>query len=345
MKARALYFLSMLLFSGAAQAEQRRLFQESLPLDGRPVELAVGPDPAGGPVLVMIEGTLTSTYDGSELDALHRREARQGAPGGLQWQVDGPFVRLPPGTRLVEADLGAHRYLFEVPRAPLLSIAVDLAPLAMRHLVTRSEIIASCHGALQMSVFGEPSESLVDEARGGAAAGLSARAPLFGGGLLALLTMIGGARTLRRWRRTPERLLSARARAAAQVLEAEGAALGPAFSHVVGAAGELVQTVQSGQGRLRELREARRRLRRLDAAGARERREALERREAQTLEELHTLTSRLEETAAQLAACRVEQRCAVDTEALSRALKDELDLALTAAEEARATTSPALSDR
>lgn len=342
-----LSFFVMTLWSAVASAEVVVIAEEVLPLSGQPIELAAIAESSGEPLQVVVEGTISSSIDGSEVDALHRRTTLRDESGSLIWEVDGPFVRFPAATRLVDAEPDVHRYVFEIPRAPSMPVGVDLGPLAMRNLVTRSDMALNSQGAFRVTVLGRPNvvagvageeqstSSVVAMSR------LWANIPLVGGGLIALTALIAGVFGYRRRRRAPEVLLIGRAQTASQVVIEEGRALGPAFAHVVGAAGELFQSVRSGRGRLRAIRHARRRLRRLNADGARARRQALELREERTLGELQQLTERLEETAAQLAACRVEQRCAVDIEALSRLLGDELEVALTATAEAQGSGATA----
>src|SRR5439155_2264180 len=73
-----------------------------IPLDGRAVNLA---DVASAdPMRLVLTGTVSSTIDGSLIDAFGRDLA------SARYD-DGPYVLLPPGARVVESDATRHRYV------------------------------------------------------------------------------------------------------------------------------------------------------------------------------------------------------------------------------------------
>jgi hypothetical protein len=314
-----------------AEVETVVLRRAALPLEGRPVDVAALAPPGDGPVRIRISGTVSSGLDGSELDALTRWA------GDARYEGEGPFVRLPPGARLVEGDPQVHAYVFDLPRGPVLLVGAHLAPLAMRRLVTFSELVAGCSGALEVEVLGPPpaaaprpsaAAAVASPAVGRGAAALAAA--------LALLGLAFGAarvRTARR-RRRPELALLGRSRVAAAAIATEARALGPAFDHVAGTASSLVDAAGGACEHVRAARGALRRLRPLGSCGVVEHRADLERQAGAALASLAGIVGRLEETAACLAARRAGQRRVVEADELLASLRLDVDDAVNATREA-----------
>lgn len=313
------------ILGSSARAEEVVTHRLPLPLEGRPVDVAALAGPGEGPVRVRITGTISATIDGSELDALTRRTR------GRQFVTDGPFVLLPSRARLVEADPEAHSYLFELPRQPSLPVAANLAPLAVRHLVTRSELLAGCYGALELEVLGRAQPAAIP-APSGAGDGdepVILVATVAAATALALLLAL----VVRRRQRRPELALLSRARDAGAAVEAEARPLGPAFGHVVAAAVELVEAARASSAQVEVARAASRRLRRLPGAGRQ--RAVLDDQRRDGLERLRGIAGRLEDAAGALAARHADACCRRDLEDNLVALSDELDSAVAATEEAR----------
>ncbi len=313
----------------AAQSVRRRLV---LPPDGMPVDIAPLALTADEPMRVVISGTLSSSLDGSEIDALERRV------GDRLIEAEGPFVLLPNGTRLVEADREIHRYVFEIPRSAHMPVAVHLAPLAVRHLVTLSELERSCTGALELEVLGEPTRPPMSSRLVGKRAATSSR-PLWqvcvpaGGGTLAILFALGLV-VWRRRRAPAERSLIRRCEAANRAIAREVKGLGPAFDSVAEAGGRLLESAVRMRSHLDETRGALSRTGHLRAEGARMARAQLRTQECRTLACLQGIAERLEATAADLAARQAGRSRVRDLDQVIAALDQELAIVDEAVREA-----------
>lgn len=317
----------------SAHAEEVVRQRFALPLEGMSVDISSVVGPGAEPVRIRVFGTVTSSMDGSEMDALSRRV------GTTHYESEGPFVRLPAGSRVVESDPEIHRYTFEVPRQPVMPLSVNLAPLAARNLVTHSELVASCNGALEVEVLGPPLPVMagsVEDVGRGSWFQLRHAVAL---GVLALLLLIGVALRVfvGRQRARPELIVLRRVRIAARAIEVESRTLGPAFDHVVATASHLLGTSRLVRDHLVDTRAALKKTRSLRADGAATQRRKLEEQQVGILTCLTGIAERLEETAADLAARGAGRRRAHgvdDPAAIIAALQQEVESAVSATREA-----------
>ena len=305
----------------------------ALPSNGSPVDIAPLVADLEGPVRIVLSGTLSSSLTSSEIDAL----ALIG--GGRRDESSGPFVRLPPGARLIESDPDISSYIFEVPTDGPLPLALHLAPLAARRLVTSSEMEASCTGAIEVEVVGPhpvPVSGAV-AAKDTVSRTIVPSPPLLIGSSAAVLLLmsIGGVLFRRRGRRPSTARLIRRCRAADREVRKEASGLGPAFGYVSSASAELLEAALKSRDHLTTLRSAKKRTARLEARDAVMERERLARRQQTTMDHLEGITERLEATAAELTARRAEQTRVMNVEELVTELTGELETAVAATEEAR----------
>ncbi len=316
-------------FSASAEVVRERI---SLPLNGFPVDLASLVEDLEGPVRIVFSGTLSSSLDGSTIDAMGR------GIGERWFETEGPFVRLPPGARLVEHDPTVHRYVFEAPTDGPLPVALHLAPLAARHLVTASEMESSCTGAIEIEVVGVRSEPVVTTASGKMVGtipdgpSISPMAVSLGAAAIVLL-LIGGF-VKRRVNRRPEAGLIRRCRAAHRAVENEARELGPAFGYVIAASAELKDAAFGAKAHLVSLRTAAKSTGRLQAARAMAKREELVLSQTEALDRMKGIAERLENAAAELASYRVQQSRVPHLDEIATHLVRELETAVAATEEA-----------
>src|SRR5207244_11998222 len=101
------------------------------------------------PMRLVLTGTVSSTIDGSLIDAFGRDLASAR-------YADGPYVLLPPGARVVDSDATRHRYVVEIPRTGWMPIAFTIAPLASARLVPMDEAKESLTGAIEVAVVDPP---------------------------------------------------------------------------------------------------------------------------------------------------------------------------------------------
>jgi hypothetical protein len=299
-----------------------------LPSNGMPLDLASLVAEGEEPVRIVLSGTLSSSIDGSEIDALGR------SLGDRRIEAEGPFVRLPAGSRLVASDPEIHRYTFEIPRRSPMPLALHLAPLAARHLVTLSEMEESCIGAIEVELLTPRAAPAIprdaSSVLGAEAEGLGSRwlaAPAGAGGLLLLM---GGLLLARRRRAPAEAALIDRCRAADKAVRREVGTLGPAFGHVASASGRLLDTALQARSHLEATRRASKRTSGLNAEAAQATRARLRLQEGRGLESLKSIAERLEATAADLAALQAGQSRVLDLDQVVAALDCELETAVEA---------------
>lgn len=297
-----------------------------LPLDGG-VDLARLAAPGDDPVRVVLTGTLSSRVDGAEIDALSAR-----TPSG-RFEGGGPFVTLPGGATAVSADAATNRYVFDVPRAPVMPIGLRLGPLAQRHLISASELRDGITGAIVLEVL-EP-----------VAAAAPARvnrlspwpvAGFLGAGLAMLALFALLAVRARRRARIPEEALMRRAWHATRVIRKESRGLGRQFRDVVAAAGRLLDTAGRVRQHATAARDALARTRELSSPRALRRRSDLVRAEREAMARLEDIVERLEETATQLAGHAAGQARVGDVDLVVSLLDLEVEAAVEADHEARA---------
>jgi len=306
----------------------------AVPLDGSVID--VGPL-LGEERTVVFEGTVSNHLDGAELDAFARSTDR------VRFEADGPWVLLPAGAQVVDEDVEGHRYTVRFAEGPA-PVSFAVGRLARMQLVTRSEQARSLSGRIEALVMGHPAPAaagIVEPGRPspGVAedAGVSwlavgsgiAALPLFG-------LLLFGMR-----RRKPEEdalsMLLKRAERAMSSIGTEAQRLGPAFRDVEVASERLMDAARDTKTHADELDAARARIAG-EGVEATERRRELMRERRLAEERLEGLVERLEGVAARLASQVADHARAKGVDDVLGKLGDELDLALRADDEARATT-------
>jgi hypothetical protein len=132
----------------AQPAEWEVAGRESVPLDGTALELGPLVRPGVDRVRVVLTGTVTTSIDGSEIDALGRRVVDRAGRA-----TEGSYLVLPDGARVIESDDVAGRFVAELPVASSMRIGLDLHAIARRHLITRSEVARSLSGAIEVELL------------------------------------------------------------------------------------------------------------------------------------------------------------------------------------------------
>lgn len=297
--------LALLVSAGAVRADAVR--RVALSLDGAPVPVEAGDE-------IVIEGTVSSLHDGSEVDAFARRTS------DLDFVDDGPFVNLPEGSEILHADLAAHRYVVRIGSAGEVSFAVQR--LAMRQLLTRSEAASHLRGGFDVAL---PIDPALEPA---IAASQPASTPWWPLGGLVLLAA-GITAWWRRRETSPYPRLVARGARALAAVGAEARRLGPAFAPVV----ESTRSLQEGLRALRDhataIASAERRIvgEGVEAAA---KRAALVEEGRDTLERARALVDRMEGVAAHLAAAVAEHARAGGVDEAMAMLGSDLSIALEA---------------
>ncbi len=316
---------ALLLFAAApASAQWTVAHRAALPPSGEPIELAALARPDEETVRVRLSGSYSFLVDGSEIDALGARRAGEE-------DVSGPsLVALPPGARVIERDPALHRYTIEIPRAASMPVALNPAPLAMRHLITVSEARASLQGAIFVEHLVPPPPP--PPAMAVVAREASAVSPLawLGAGA-ALLGLFGlGAVGVRR-RRDPVLALLRRARRAQRAIERECAGLGPAFDPVAASTARLLEAAERSEHHRREVERALSRTAWTSAATAE--RARLHEQSEGARKRLAQIAQRLEQTVTALAGRRAAAHRAEGVDTLLGELEGDLDAAVSAEEE------------
>ncbi|HJK90786.1 MAG TPA: hypothetical protein RMH85_23525 [Polyangiaceae bacterium LLY-WYZ-15_(1-7)] len=315
--------------TAADTAAERVTDRLALPLDGQPLDL----EPMlGQGRVVELRGTVSSTFDGAELDAFARKAE------SARFEADGPFVLLPPGSELLEEDRLAHRYRVRLPAGDA-RVAFAIARLAARQLQTRSEAASQLRGRIEVLVVAPPVAAVAPSAAAApprshrssdpGPSGLGLALAGLGALFLPLLALGLVGRRRDRWG-----LLLRRARKARAAVEKEVDRLGPAYVDVEERAREFEALVARQQAEAASLRAAAARITGA-AAEAQERRKELERDAERVLGEAGEIVECLEGVAAQLAAAAAEHDRARGAETAVAALGRELELALNADREAR----------
>jgi hypothetical protein len=111
-------------------------------------------DPANNDYRFVVEGTVRSSYDGREFDALYRTNAAGEFVEHhslLQWN--------PPDVILGSSNTAAHRYVFRLPAnaaAKTAGVRVDVDQLVSDYLIPPSEVKAALSGSFHVSVLQAP---------------------------------------------------------------------------------------------------------------------------------------------------------------------------------------------
>ncbi|MEM9070928.1 MAG: hypothetical protein AAGE52_20630 [Myxococcota bacterium] len=319
---RVLWLATLLSLASTAFAQEHVPMRIELPLDGTPVDLTgtLGPDR-----IIEVAGTITSAYDGAELDVFSRRAE------GVRFEADGPFVFFPEGTEVLEQDPTTHRYRLQLPEheRPIVSFAI--ARLAARQLQTRSEAAAMLSGVLEVDVYGVPAAVTEAAEPKGAIASVDA-GPSYAWGFLGLVPL--GLLALFRRKRESWASWRKRAKRATKAIEREAARLGPAYDHVVETSRELCERAMLLERHAQAIGDAERRIegKRSTAAA---RREELTQEARLARANMEALVQRLEGVAAELAAQVARHERVVDIDQISLAMSRELEIAVAADHEAR----------
>jgi len=321
---RALLALVVLWAPLRARADWTVTERLALPRSGAPVDLSSFAKPGEDPVRVVLSGTYSFALDGSRIDAMGAT-TRSGRDVAV-----GPFVRLPPGARVVASDPAAHRYTVEVPRAEHMAVALNVIPLAMRHLIGVREARDGLVGAIEVEHLVTMAEAIgvVPDHEPSAVVGRRADGGVPVAWVAVVLGLVGvgswaGWRSRRR--RGAVRSLRRRARRAHRAIVREIAALGPAFDPVGASVERLLEVVEQHAAHHGALTRALSRTAWTRSAEADGRRRALSERRAEVLRSLAAIVDRMEGLATDLAARGAESTRARGAEALMRELSDELD--------------------
>jgi hypothetical protein len=311
------------LFALAAPVRAEWVVEDriELPLSGVPIDLAPYASEDEENVRFVLSGTYTFLLDGAELDAM-------GGQLGERHDPSLAMVALPPGARVIDEDRAAHRYTIEAPRSASMPIALRIAPLAMRHLITASEARANLQGSIALEHVAQPPTPAPSAVVVERASSVPIGAWL--AGLLGFGALGGAAAWVSKRRRDPAAVLSRRAHRARAAIARECAALGPAFDPVSSSATRLLEATEQAASHDRALRDALSRTSWTQAAGDRA---ALAERTAQARSRLQELVLRLESIATQLAGRRADASRAVGIDALVSELEDDFDAAASAEDE------------
>jgi len=302
---------------GWTVAQRVRLPDASQPLDLAPLA-SLDEDV----VRVRLVGSYSFGVDGSEIDAMAR------TVNGTRDVTAGPFVVLPPGSRVIEEDPAAHRYTVEIPRAATMPISFNILGLATRHLMTLSEASANLVGAIEVEhLVPPPPPPTPTERAARAAQGVPTLAWVGGGAGGFFLLGLGFA--MARRRRDPIQELLRRARRANEAIAREVVAAGPAYDPVAASAERLLEAARQHVEHHGAIDRA---LARTASMASKSRREMLVKRDDARVE-LETVVVRLEDTATQLAGRNADSSKAREVDALVRALDIDLGAAVEAEEE------------
>ena len=311
--------VTLLVLVGAAMAtadEPVQVERIVLSLDGAPVAVSAGD-------IITLEGTLSSTHDGSEIDAFSRRT------DGLDFIDAGPFIDVPPGSELLEADLASHRYVMRMGQDGVVAFAVQR--LAMSQLITRSEAASRLRGAFELA---RPIAVVVPVAAVADAVPMPSDSGVAWWGIAALF-MLGAAVIPLSRRRSSFGPLLRRARRAQKSVASEAERLGPAFIPVIDSARTLADSVSSLRDHVEVTNAARARIRGAGSeAGAK--RSALTQEAADSLLRAAQIVDRLEGIAANMAAAVAGQARVTGVDDALSLVSADLDLALDADAIARA---------
>jgi hypothetical protein len=276
-------------------------------------DLAWARSPAGQPLRVLVHGTLSSSIDGSEIDALELHS------GGRV--VEGAPVAFPPGTRLVERR-GPHRYLFEVP--PGGTIGLNTFFLASRVLATASEYRASVSGAIVVELL-EPAGAAPAASPGPIAA--AAPSPFaLAGTALGLPLLAFGLFVYARRRISREDELLRRVRRARTAILREARALGPAFDGALASAEALCEAARKQRDHVTAIERAITRTAWVRAEPASLGQASLRVRRDEAAAKLHSIVSRLEETVVRMASCVADRSAIPDLERDLSAMRSEVEV-------------------
>jgi hypothetical protein len=322
--------LGALFLAAPASADWTVSRRVELPSSGMPVDLATYAPPGDAPMRVVLAGSYSYLLDGSEIDAVSR------SVSGQRDVASGPFVALPPGTRVLDEDIGAHRYTVEIPRARSMPIALNVIGLANRDLVTASEARANLSGAIEIEVLVPPAPppTAITRARARMTQTASAvPAGAWAGGALGSVLLGVFAFVVARRRREHVAVLLRRAGRARAAIAREVIALGPAYDPVSASADRLDEAARQHAAHHRSITDALARTAFASSAEAAEGRASLARRKNEVVLRLEGLVARLEETATQLAGRNADAGRAVGVDRLLADLGADLDAAVEAEDE------------
>ena len=312
---RRVFFIALMTFGTSTALAEDAVERVVLSLQGATVDVSAGD-------IITFEGTLTSTHDGAEFDAFSRRAH------GLEFVDAGPFVNVPTGSELVEADREAHRYVVRVGQDGQVAFAIER--IAMQQLVTRSDAAASLRGALELArpvIVDAPAPAL-------AAAALDDEStPAWPFGVL--LAFGSGLFAVGRRRSDGFGPLLRRARRAHAQVVLEAKRLGPAFEPVTDSTQRLVETLSSLRAHCKEADAARARIRGRGSEAV-SRRLGLAGEAADSLKQAVEIVDRLEGVAAHMASAVADHARATGVEDALLLVKTDLGLALDADDAARA---------
>ncbi len=308
--------LAVVIVSARAGAQDARAWEVDhlATLDAATVALVVPASTDGAPTRIRVRGTIDSTLDGAELDAVSVRHG-----GALDHALGAPLV-LSPGAEVVQSDAALHRYVIEAPPGTPIRAALAISRLAAAHLVTATELRESLRGALEVEILRRPPIAPMAATRG-----VEGESPALGASALALVLALVGLSWLSR-REPEEAVLLRRARRAREAIEARVRALGPAHHGIATSATGLETSVRGARVHLAKLDAALGASRWTRSDAARAERDRLAIRRASVRADLERMTGELESALVRLAAIEAERLAEPDLDAIARRLRDEVEL-------------------
>jgi len=298
----------------------------ALPSSGAPFDLANLVTTHEETVRVRLSGSLSFGYDGSQIDAMAR------TVGGTRDVTDGPFVVLPAGSVVIEADPETHRYTVEVPRAPQMPVRFNVFGLATRNLLTVTEAQAQLVGAIEIEhLVPPPPPPTVAAQVEQTAEGIPTLA--WAGGGSAMLLLLGLGFVFGRRKQDPIRALVRQAERSAAAIGREVIALGPAFDPVAASAERLLEVARQHAAHHASLERALERTSNMASDAAKKRRLGVAASKGEVRDKLEALVARLEDTATELAGRSADAGRARGVDALVSELGNDLEAALQAEEE------------
>ncbi len=286
-----------------------------IPLDAEHVVIDVPASRDGAPTRVRVTGTIDSTLDGAELDALALRHV------GAADLVLGPPLLLSGGAEIVDSDPALHRYVIEAPPGTPIHATLAIARMASQHLVTATELRQSLRGAMEVEVMHRSTPAVTVAALGTTEESHG----MLAAGLAAVLAAIGLA-VLRR-REPEEARLLRRARRAREAIASRARALGPALAGVIAPAEKLEAAIRRTREHLGALDAALASTRWTEGAAARARVAEIDQRRATVRGDLERMTGELEAALVRLTSLETERHADTEGERIAGRMRAEVEIA------------------
>jgi len=269
----------------------------------------------GAPTRVRVHGTIDSTLDGSELDALTLRRG-----GGDDLATGAPLL-LSEGAHVVDADALAHRYVIEAPPGTPIHASLAIARMAATHLVTATELRASLRGALEVDVLRRTEVATFSV--------VNVPPTESSGPLAVLLAGVLGAIgfVFLRKREPEEARLLRRARRAREAIATRARALGPGLAGVIAPAERLEAAIRRAREHITTIERAIAATRWTEGEAARTHVRSLEQRRDAVRSDLARMTGELEAALVRLTSLETERHADTEGDAIAARVRAEVELA------------------